>query len=506
VKSQFLGGSYRLRSLPLSAQTCINLYAEGNGSGVGGEVGAFYGTPGKRLLFNVGATGEGRGMYVAGGNLSDLYVVVGSGVYHVNLFPTQNNPWSVNLVGNLPNSAGRVSMIANTTQLLISHQNGFHLATLANDAAGLSPVSNAPVSGVAGGPPILAYQDGFGIFVSNIGLGQVFGITALNDFSSINPLDEATAEALPDYLTSAVSTEREVWLLGLDTAEIWSDTGAASFPFERIPGGVLQVGCAAPFSVSYIDGSVYWLTSSSTGNFRVVRTVGYQTQYISTPAIESQLQSLSGPDNIDPIFVAAWAYAYQSGGHTFYVLNLPRAGITLAYDASTGLWHQRAYRDSNGVLHADLAAAYAFFAAPGAPNLTGHLLLDPMNGNVYQMDDATYTDNSSPIYRERAWPIVGPEELNRIRVDNIALDCESGVGNQTGTDTDPQVCLEMSYDGGKTFGVSRYQSMGKVGKYQSVPTWKRNGVGRRPVARLSTTAQTKIAWLGANVDGEVLTR
>ena len=49
MRSNFLGGAYAVRSLPLAAQTCINLFAENNEGG-GNDIGAFYGTPGLRKV------------------------------------------------------------------------------------------------------------------------------------------------------------------------------------------------------------------------------------------------------------------------------------------------------------------------------------------------------------------------------------------------------------------------------------------------------------------------
>jgi hypothetical protein len=499
VKSQFLGGAYQLRSLPLSAQTCVNLYPV-QSQAPGGEVGAFYGTPGKKLLTNLGVTGQGRGLVTASHSGSTLVAVVGSGVYKV-IEQTANGSsgsgpksYVVTLLGNLPTVSGRVSMAANAaSQVAICDSTGMYVANISTNSL-TGPIANGPTA-----QSIVAYMDGYGIFiVPGFSLSGQFGITAIDDFTTISALNVATAEALPDDLVCAIVTQRELWLLGAQTTEIWSDTGAASFPWERIPGGVLHVGCSSFFLPALVDDNLFWVTTTPNGAYRVVKSVGYQVEYVSSYAVEESLQdyysSLPGAEVQTP-----WGYGYQHEGHSFYVLNIPGAGLTWVYDIGAGLWHRRAYRDTNGALHQELGNAYAYWAGK-------HLYLDLYNGNLYQLDSKTYTDNGAAIYRERAWPLVGPEELHRIRVDKIELDAETGVGNETGTDTDPQVCLEMSFDGGRHFGYSRYQSMGTVGLTEVRPTWRRNGTGRRPVARLSTTAQTKIGWLGVNTDGEVLTR
>ena len=498
MKSQFFGGAYQQRSLPLSAQTCVNLFPKAN-QRQGGEMSGFYGTPGREVLTTLPA-GEGRGICPVGSNQATLIAVVGASVYAVTATTANGNSGSppitfaYTLVGTLPTTTGRVSMATNASgQTAICDSTGMYVVANGNGSLG-SKVTNGP----SGGQSVIAYMDGFGLFITGGGTNEStsFGITAIDDFTTINALNVATAEALPDNLVSVVVTQREAWLLGNQTAEIWSDTGAAIFPWERIPGGVLHTGCSGLFTPAFVEDTVFWVTRTPTGKNRVVRTVGYQVEYISDYAVEESLQnyndSLPGAETIPP-----WAYAYQQRGDSFYVLNIPQADITWVYHVNTGLWHRRAYRDSNGVLHAELSGAYTYWQEQ-------HCILDPNNGNIYKLDDGTYTDNGLPIYRERAWPLVPPEELHRVRIDRIELDAETGVGNETGTDTTPLVSLEMSFDGGRTFGLSRYQGLGAIGVYNARVRWGRCGIGRRPVARISTTAEVKIAWLGANFDGEIL--
>lgn len=469
MKSNFLGGAYALRSLPLSAQTLINLYPEANESKAG-EVGAFYGTPGLTLRASLG-TGEGRALRVLN---NALYAVVGANVYKV------NSAWGSTLLGQLTSFTGTVSTTSNSTQVLFAHKSGWHYSTGSN----LLAIPTAPVGA------IVTFIDGYVVFTESTG-GE-FGITALNDVTTIDPLDIATAEAMPDDLVSCYADAREVWLLGIETTEIWTDTGAALFPFERIPGGVISTGCAAPYSPVYQDGSVWWLARDRTGSATFERTIGYQLERVSTHAIEHALEGYARVDD-------AIGFAYQTEGHSFVGWTFPTADVTWVYDAATKLWHQRVWQDTNGVLHRHRIGAYAFFNDQ-------HVVLDHDNGQLYTMDLDSLTDNGNPIYRERAWPLVAPQEMKRLRCDHLELVGDMGTGATTGTDTLAKVWLQMSYDGGQSFGFERYQTMGAIGKRTARARWRRNGMGRRPVAKIATTSTRKVAWLGVNVDGEMLSQ
>lgn len=470
MKTEFLGGAYLLRSLPLAAQTLVNLYAEVNET-KNGDIGAFYGTPGLVLKAQL-SPGEGRGLHASDDN--SLYAVVGQNVYKISAL------FSANLLGTINSTTGAVSIANNQTQTLFSHLGGWHFT---DDAGHLTKIVGAPTDAVC------AYQDGYVLFTNG---GNQFGITAINDVAVINPLDVAAAESLPDALVSVYSDQREVWMFGTQSTEIWADTGANSFPFERIPGGVISTGCAARFSVCYLDGSLFWLSQDKTGSASVNRTIGYQIQRVSTHSIEHAIEGYARIDD-------AFGFGYQQEGHGFYQLNFPSANATWVYDTATKLWHQRAWRDSNGVLHKHRAAAYAFFNGQ-------HVLLDFESGAIYVYDLDTFTDNGAVIYRERAWPLVAPQEMRRMRCDRLELSGEMGVGSITGIDMAPQVWLQMSFDGGQSFGYERYQSMGQLGARTVRPIWRRNGVGRRPVARLATTSTRKVSWVGVNVDGEVLSQ
>lgn len=468
MKTDFLGGFYATRSLPMSAQTCVNLYLEINES-QSGNTGVLLGTPG--LLRQVQLKGgQCRGLRSVMGS---LYAVSGPYVYRI------SSNFDVQLLGQLPNMGGQVSITDNGEQVLFSHKNGWHYCTLTGL---LQPVGDMdqPIDS------IVTTQDGYVLFTDG---DDRFGITALNDVSNIDPLDIATAEGVPDGLVAIVSDHREAWLLCNTSTEIWGDTGNALFPFERIPGGMLETGCAARFSIARADDSIFWLSADRAGNATIIRTNAYKPVRISTHALEHELESYARIDD-------AFGYAYQQEGHTFYVITFPTADATWAYDCATQLWSRRGWRDSQGILHRHRANAYAFFNDQ-------HVVGDWQNGKLYVMDLSTYTDDGDAIYRERAWPIPDAER-KRIRIDRVELVAEMGDGNQISASVIEQVSLQVSHDGGRTFGYKRFQNLGQKGARLVRAVWRRLGMGRGSVLKASTTTASKVAWIGANVDGEVL--
>ena len=467
MKTDFLGGFYATRSLPMSAQTCVNLYLEVNESG-NGENGVLLGTPG--LISKGQVSGGCRGMRTV---FNNLFAVFGNTVYRI------DTNFGITALGTLPNSTGCVSITDNGIQVLFSHIAGWHYCTLTGS---LQPVSDPDQPKDA----IVTTQDGYVLFTDG---DDHFGITALNDVTSIDPLDIATAEGVPDGLVAIVSDHREAWLLCNTSTEIWGDTGNALFPFERIPGGMLETGCAARFSLARADESIFWLTADRNGNANVIRTNAYKPTRISTHALEHEFEQYERIDD-------AIGFAYQQEGHTFYVITFPTADVTWSYDCATQLWSRRGWRDPLGILHRHRAGAYAFFDGQ-------HVIGDWENGKIYVMDLNTYTDDGAAIYRERAWPIPDAER-KRIRIDRVELVAEMGDGNQISPDVTEQVAMQVSHDGGRTFGYKRFQNLGQKGARLVRAIWRRLGMGRGSVLKASTTTASKVAWIGANVDGEVL--
>lgn len=519
MKTRFLGQAYQSRSPILSSQTAINVYPEGT-EGNADEVGCFIGTPG---LIKVAqpAVAAVRGVHEAGGA---LYAVVGSGVYRL------SSAFDWTLLGRITSNAGSVSMADNGTQLLIAHPNGMHWVNLGLSGRLIAPV----VNGRAGA--IVTAMDDYVIFTTNSG-GE-FGITALDDLSSIDPLDVATAEGAPDDLVSVLADHREVWLFGTETIEIWSDTGAAFFPFERSPGGFIEQGCAAMYSPAQLDNSVFWLGRDGRGQGVVYRANAYIPTRISTHAIEYAI-------NQYPRIVDAIGFAYQEEGHTFYWLTFPSApnprggtGVSWVYDVAAGGWHQRAWLDhTTGDLHRHRANCHAYFAGH-------HIVGDFENGKIYALSLDAYSDDGDEIYRERAWDLPDSEHA-RIRVDLLellAVQGDGASGSTTVTTLSPgtwdwsstamtwdstvyfcdgtapaavnvqstsdfsgaKVWLEISRDAGRRFGFKRVIHLGALGQTQARARWRRCATGRDLVARVCTTMSNRVQWMGCNIHAEAL--
>lgn len=174
------------------------------------------------------------------------------------------------------------------------------------------------------------YQDGRFIFLRK-GTGQFFisGVLSV-DFDAT---EFATAEGSPDDTIAMLNDHLEVWLFGERSIEIWYNSGAQDFPYERLRGGYVEKGIAGPYLAGKDDNTVFWV-----GNDRMVyRAEGYSPVRISTHAVEKDLNGadMSGANLIN----------YTLEGHTFVHINIPSLKKAWVYDMATQEWHERVSLD-----------------------------------------------------------------------------------------------------------------------------------------------------------------
>jgi hypothetical protein len=463
----FVGDAYKSASLVLDAQRCVNLFPELGGPNSKAPI-MLRGTPGLRLWVNLGLTGAGRGIFAT--STGRLFAIVGTSLIEVSALGV------VTSRGTFSTSSGKVSYADNGVQLmLVDGNNGYVLDLVSNVFATITDPDfpdNAPV---------VSFQDGFFI-VPQPGTGNFF-ISSLRDGSTWDALDFGNAEGSPDVLVSLISNGRDLWLLGAASSEVFYNSGNPDFPFERVQGTVSEVGCAAAHSVAKMRGSVFFLGGSKEGYGIVFMSNGFQTARISTHAVEQAIAAYTTLDD-------AVGFCYQQEGHWFYQLTFPTGNATWVFDMSTGMWHERAYRDpSTGELgaHRALDQAFAFGL---------NLVIDRDQGLIYVLDLATYTDNGDTISRIRTCPHLH-DRRQWVVFSSLELDLETGVGLVTGQGEDPQVMLQMSNDGGRTWGNELWRSMGRMGQYTARVVWHRLGRARDRVFRIVITDPVKVCILGA---------
>jgi hypothetical protein len=475
----FIGGSSTARSKNFDAQESLNLYAE-IGSGNSKSPAMLVGTPGMAGWQTLAAslnTGV-RGLY----RFNDQIAIAVMIDYVWIVYPDGGAP--ALLLGPIASATTPVSMADNgSLVMMVTGSAGYFIDPV---AATITQITDADF---VGGDKV-----GFlaGRFIWNKpGTGQ-FQWTELYG-TNIDSLSFSTAEASPDVIVSQIVGFGELWEFGVNSTEVFQPSGDADTPFVKVQGAAMEIGCAAKNSVAKIDSSFLWLGRSDEGSGVIWRSINYQPQRISTHAIEFAIAGYSRIDDAE-------AFTYQQEGHSFYVLSFPTANVTWCYDVSTGLWHQRGWRNpTSGLLER---------ARPNCQmQFNGETVVGDRNSNTLcylQLD--TYLDVLDTIVRRRAAKHIS-NDLRRVFYNSFQLDFESGVGipEASGGSTpvvgsDPQAMLDWSDDGGHTWSNEHWASIGKIGQYRRRVKWRRLGTSRDRIFRVTISDPVKVVIVGASLE------
>jgi len=502
MKTPILGQAYVARSVNAADNRMVNLFAEAIPN-EGKEAGFLNRAPGLSLLTTVG-TGPVRGLWSFEGY---MYAVSGNTLYKI------NSAYTATALGTIAGT-GQVSMSDNGTQLFVAANGPSYIYNSQTNV--FQQITDPDFPGAA----TVSYLDGY--FTFNEPNSQKIWVTSLLDGLSIDPLDFASAEGSPDGLVAVIVNNREAWLFGTNSIEVWYDAGTPDFPLARIQGASNEIGCAAAFSVAKLDNSIFWLGQDARGRGIVYRNNGYTGVRASNHAIEWQIQQYGDISN-------AIAYTYQQDGHSFYVLTFPTVQKTWVYDVVTQSWHERAGWSNGNFIRYRPNCQTAFNSEV--------ILGDYESGNLYAYDLDVYADNGQIQKWLRSWRVIpsGQNNLRRTAQHSLQLDCETGVGlngidvddnvewffytssgDQLVTNTgdlllfsppvvqgaNPEVMLRWSDDGGHTWSNEHWASMGRIGQYGRRVFWRRLGMTmklRDRVYEVSGTDPVKIAIVGAEL-------
>lgn len=519
----FAGPAYRSQSKIAAADQCINLYPETIET-TGQKV--LYGTPGLQLHCTLPKSpvralwaGDNRLFAVA---LDTLYEVFADGTYAV--------------VGAISNDVGPATIVSNGNQLAI--QSGTFL-WVSNGGAPTMPAF-PPFSGtVSTNSTSVTWVDGDQFDPSFVGAIDINGVpytvasvtnptnlvlTATAGFQTAVPylvgtptavlasalcyldgyfiilepnsnkvrvsdplnglswheLDFAIRLGGQDRLVTIFADHEELWLLGQKTTEVWYNSGNAGFPFEPIEGAFIDEGIIAKDSVAKVAGAILWLGGDDRGVGWVMAATGYQPKRVSTFAVEYAISTYS-------TITDAVAYTYTEKGHSFYVLTFPTANATWVYDVTENAWHQRCEGSTNnqsiGRYHATTFGGV-------------HFVGSGTTGRIYKQSISYYADDGATIRRLRTAPHV-VDGLKWLFYRRLELQMQMGLVPGSGPGSAPVVSLEVSSDGGNTFGAPLTVAAGAAGQFTRRAIWRRLGRARDRVFRFTMTEPIECAWIDA---------
>jgi hypothetical protein len=456
MKIPLFGTNTKGKSSTSTAQRHLNLYAELQPEGEKSRL-VFYGTPGLSL----------RSGTVLGDTPIRGWIAIGSLYYlvHRGTFYEVNNVGTKTSRGTINTTTSRVDMAYNGSVILITTGTNGYTYTVSTTTFAIIGAAAFPDAAKT-----CAWLDGQ--FIVDDGADDEYFISA--DGTTWNALDFATAESAPDGLVRVFDDNGEVVLFGETTTEYLVNTGNADFPFQTIRGATQEFGLAARWSLTKYNSGLSGLMKNKDGQVQVMFIKGYVPTAISTQELDSIINGYAAVSD-------ATAFSYMLGGHPMLQINFPTPLKSWLFDASTGMWSPLEYGLSGERHRAEMRIDF----------LNKPLVADYSDGSIYEISDATYTDNGVAIARE----IIGKhafQDNERIPVNELFVDFETGTGLVTGQGSNPQAMLSISKNNGHTYGTELWKDIGKIGNYLTRVVWRRLGIARDWVFKIRITDPIKV--------------
>lgn len=495
IFASFVGQSYRMESLPISAQRCVNWYLEGQDDPGASSQAVLQPTPGYKEVVEVddntlpagsfcrGIYRTTRGLGTVPNSNGSVIMVIGPNVYWIK----DDLTWQK--LGSISNLVSRVSMTDDGFGMVLADGVQLYrldLVTIAfsNTAFGLT------------NPTDVVFVDGYTIAIGRrSGVQQnAFFWSNLYDNSTWDALDYEVAYSSADPISAIISSADGLYILGVDGFELWNVTGDANFPFKRTfaSGGV---GIHAPLSICKQTNSVFFIGTTNQGNAGAYMLKGSSAVKISTLALDREWSKSDITD------CTAWVYGQD--GHDFVIFNFDNMNKTYVYDISENAWHERASRD--------MATDNLFRWEPNYCIQRNNRILvgDRFTRKLYEMSSGFTTENGNTILRIRTTPHVNAEQ-EPVKITSLRLDMETGTGitnEDPARYTEPPVIMfRYSQDRARTWSSELRADIGRTGDYLRTVEYTKLGSARNFTVELKISDPCRTVILAGYLNIDVSPR
>lgn len=458
------------KSRAITAQRRVNCYVEPRKE-MDRTAFTLVGRPGLSAFVTTLGGNPSRGLWAVNTLTTPLLFSVHQGTLY-----SINNAGVTTVIGTIGTTTGNISMADDGTYLVLVDGTSGYVYNMITPA-GLNQIVDGNFTT---SPKTVIWQDLY--FIVTSGSSRQFQLSQISP--SVDPavwpsIQINFAGSGAGALRAGISDHSILNLFADSYTEFWQNAGSPDFPFAKIPGSAQEFGLNAAFSLSKFDNSVIGLFQNTMGGRNVSRMQGFTLSKLSDQDMDDILTSYS--DTAD-----ASGFSFMDGGHPIYILNLPTADATWAYDGLPNAWSE--WTDNSG---------NRFWGHKFAKFVNRLCVSDYRNGNIYEFDPDVTTDNGSMIPME-VWSKHIWEDDKYLGIQQLQIDIESGVG--TLSETDPVIDLLVSKDGGNTFNSIGFAQMGAIGNYTTRVIWNSLGAARDWVLKLRITDSVKRVLTGASAE------
>lgn len=328
-------------------------------------------------------------------------------------------------------------------------------------------------------------------------LDDVYSYVFLDDFHTKQYF---SAESSSDIVKGIYTLGKTLVLFGSNSIEFYDRGDAESYKtWQRLSfTNYKEHGLFSRNTVASTSGIVFYVGQSDFATMSINTIQGTQIQKVSPVWVDEMLRSHD----------VGYGFSYNKDGHAFYCLELnakdsSQSDKTLVYDLTTQQWHYRVSR-RNGT------SQLFKWSARFVVRFNDEMLCGSNRYNsLFALDDTYFYEDTNkdriPLYRSRTSPMM----INEYKPFNfLQMTAEGTVGTaqeyQTKQDVwdpangvvtvtrdyTPKILLEISNDGGYTFGGVFESYLGKRGDYSFRTMWNNLGNYRQCVLKITYTEPT----------------
>lgn len=308
-----------------------------------------------------------------------------------------------------------------------------------------------------------------------------------DDFGVVKYLN---GESSSDNLVALYAVGPTLYLFGAKSVDVYQRGSGEYEEWIRVSyTSTNSFGLEAPDSVSSVGGTVYFVASGAQYGKCVMKVEGTQFSRISEEFLEEKLLRESTE--------SSYSFCYSVGEHQFLCLQLNGIGQTWVYDALDGGWHQRTSRSKTSGDEVQWRPGGIAYFREKFWAFTNDGCLCRFQDD-YWMED--YPGNVSiPVIRHRQTPVM-IDGLKPFVLEEIAV--EANCGTWQDYEQKPMLLLEISKDGGNTFGNVKSASLGRTGDYSHRVRYLNLGLNRLCVMRFTYSHSTDLVLTSCAVRAE----
>jgi hypothetical protein len=452
-----VGPTYTNRTLPVSSQVTRNFYVEVNP----GTTEPLTLQPFPGLLAFATGVGASRGTGVLNGV---LYEVMAGNLYSIDVYGT------VTLIGAIQGT-GRCKLETDGTYLIIATGEG---KPYSYDGTTLTQGSDVDLPNAS----TVTYINRRVVYD---GSNADIAFADLDEPLTVNSANVIIAEAKPDNMKAVYAYKQQVYAFGEKSIQPMFNSGTGNPPYAFILNATQEVGIAAVHSIASNNNAGYFLGSDQ----MFYQLSGLSLNPIGNPAIGHEISSYSDVSD-------CYGLCFTIDNQNFYLASFTTGNESWLFNEAAGMWTNLAYGDGDQHLIASYDYVYG-----------KHLVSDRRNGNIYELDFDTYTDNGDTIHRQRDTVSINGKMFGRagakIFMDKLELTIDPG---QSLVTAESQIIMQYSDDNGKSWSSERWAPIGNQGEYFFKVCWYQLGWFYNRMFRFKMTDPIK--WVLISLDADMV--